>query len=517
MTTVFILDTLWDIMKEHQPHGLTELEQKLGKIDSALGKASRVSQAIGTPEFGRPELDISPSSQLDGNAYLDAAIRVGRVRKALTENAIPKLTDLKGQVQVQINDLKAQNEKEEKLQQIRELVDAGYIPTTVLEKAQVNIRAQKEVEETKLNDENLLPKITILPDRKVRLSDGREIGGKQGELLRLLANTSEQNPKQQEQLVDELWPKAGSIYPKTTFYHLIFLTRKELVGSGLRLVTLMPWEEERVHGKRASYYLKSEGSISADGIAAETATKETSFRKSKMLKVKEALHIDMAAYLREEYETKEKSLKNIAQDITDKTNGQIRIAYGDVYRWLEVSGIKMREFRNYMEDPLKKEAALQKQAANMQNIMQKRSNAELTTLKAKFGENPKEALENLYITQGFSIKRIAEIYELSEYTLKKWFKRFEIPHKDGDVVKRLDILNRARILGILTILEDRERQVLEDHSNKGKTLEQIGADLGITKLAAKYLQRKALSKLTEQLSNLGESQIEGDIACEIRK
>jgi len=126
-------------MGEQQPHGITELEQKLDKIDFALGKASRVNQSIGTPESGRPELDISPSSQLDGNAYLDAAIRVGRVRKALAENAIPRLTDLRGEVQKQINE---REDQKEKLRQIRELMDARYLPPIALEKAQEIVLGQ---------------------------------------------------------------------------------------------------------------------------------------------------------------------------------------------------------------------------------------------------------------------------------------------------------------------------------------------------------------------------------------
>ena len=131
-------------MKEQQPDGITELEQKLDKINIALGKANRVGQTIGTPEFGRPELDISPSShQLDSNAYLDATIRVGRVRKALTENAIPRLTDLKSQVQGQIDNLKVESEKTEKLQKIRELAGEGYLPVTVFERAKEIAASQK--------------------------------------------------------------------------------------------------------------------------------------------------------------------------------------------------------------------------------------------------------------------------------------------------------------------------------------------------------------------------------------
>jgi len=239
-------------MKEQQPHGVTELEQKLDRIDGALGKANRVSQSIGKPEFGRPELDISPSSQLNGNAYLDAAIRVGRVRRALAENAIPKLTEIKSQVQGQIDSLKVESEKTEKLRQIKELIDAGYLPPDVIEMAQENIPAQKEVEKTKFNDENLLPKITILSDGKVKLPNGREVGGKQAELLRLLVNTSEDNPKKQDQLVEELRPKVEGI----KLYQLLSVARRKLVGSGLSLVTLMPWEQERAHGVKASYYTK---------------------------------------------------------------------------------------------------------------------------------------------------------------------------------------------------------------------------------------------------------------------
>lgn len=130
-------------MSEQQPNGIAELEQKLNKVDGAIVKANRVNNSIGKPEFGRPELDISPSSQLEDVQYLDAAIKVGRVRKALTENALPKLTDLKNQVQTQITDSKPQKEEAEKLRLIRKLVDAGHIPATVLERSQESTGVKK--------------------------------------------------------------------------------------------------------------------------------------------------------------------------------------------------------------------------------------------------------------------------------------------------------------------------------------------------------------------------------------
>jgi len=61
-----------------------------------------------------------------------------------------------------------------------------------------------------------------------------------------------------------------------------------------------------------------------------------------MLKVEQTLAIDIPAYLREEYEAKGRSLKDIAQDITAKTNGQIRINYSDVHKWLEICRINTR-------------------------------------------------------------------------------------------------------------------------------------------------------------------------------
>lgn len=139
---VFTSDILWGIMGEQQPIGISESQRKLGKIDQALGKADRVSHSIGTPEFGRPELDISSSSQLDRSAFLDAAIKVGRVRKALAENAVPTLTDLKNQIQGQINDPDAAK-NEEKLKVILQLVDTGYLSPTVLKKDRVPVSANE--------------------------------------------------------------------------------------------------------------------------------------------------------------------------------------------------------------------------------------------------------------------------------------------------------------------------------------------------------------------------------------
>lgn len=120
-------------MKEQQPLGIVELQQKLGKIDQALSKANKVSQTIGTPEFGRPELDISLTTRLSRTQYRDAAIRVGRVRKALAENAMPTLTTLKSDVEIQINDLKNKEEQAQKLEEIQRLRKLGYLPDYVID------------------------------------------------------------------------------------------------------------------------------------------------------------------------------------------------------------------------------------------------------------------------------------------------------------------------------------------------------------------------------------------------
>lgn len=396
-------------MKEQQPHGISGLQQKLDRIDGALGKANRVSQTIGKPEFGRPELDISPYSQLEGNAYLDAAIRVGRVRKALIENAIPKLNDSKGQTQKQIDDLKTQEEKARKLEEVKELIQVGYLPDYAFKRSQEILQTQA----TQTTGRKTIPKSV---DGEPFLAVGR----------------------------------AAGTPPK--------------VAADLNLDT--------------------------------NSIKKTLY----MLLVEKVLGIDLAAYLKEEYEIKERSIRDILQDIRNKTNGEIRMSAKGVLGWLKICRINTRSKSEAIKlawhDPAKREAVLARLATAKQVAAQ--------ALQAKFGDNPKEALENLYFKQGFSIQRVAEECGVSAWTVIKWLKMLEILHERG-VVKpeAMDIFNRASTSGILTILEDREKQVLEERYNKGKSLSRIGLELGIPKSRAWFVESKALSKLRRQLYSLG--------------
>lgn len=134
-------------MKEQQLFGIKELEQKIVQIDRALIKTNRVSHTIGTPQFGRPELDISLSSQLEDEQYLDAAIKVGKVVQALTENAIPRLIDLKAQTQTQI-DLQVREQNAPKLAEITALAQLGYLPDYALKRSQeIQPEAARRIQE----------------------------------------------------------------------------------------------------------------------------------------------------------------------------------------------------------------------------------------------------------------------------------------------------------------------------------------------------------------------------------
>lgn len=617
-------------MREQEPKlGISELQQKLGKIDQSLGKANRVSQSIGNPEFGRPELDISPSSQLDGNAYLNAALRVGRVRKAVTENAIPKLTDLKGQAQIQINDLKAQNEREEKLQQIRELVDAGYIPETVLERTQETVVSQKEVA---IDEFDLPTRIHNVLSRGGIKTLGQLLQSSRKDLLLLrnmgtktmeaieeklkekeiaLAKEDEPFPNTEakdrdgkpvrkssrqpiltdefiQKLRDEFLGRLPDNLPLKVLHYYregeqALLTEQGLtqidgwmeylgtldtkqvarisfvIGAAtragietagdVRQLNLERLSPNKGIGNRSLQFLiqafekttvagdTGKESSLAIGKATEAPPKEAEIDKtSRMLQVEKALGIDMATYLKEEYETRGRSIEDIVQDIRDKTNGEIRTSTGTVRGWLKNCGINTRSVSEasklLWQDPLKREAirvarntpeakrkkseALKRRIASHPDLFlaslekgrrvfaQMRYDATQATLKTKFGDNPKEALENLYVTQGFSIQRVAEKCGVPRRTISGWFKILEITQQTV-VLKpeAIDIFNRAGVSDYLTTLNPRERQVLEDRYNKDKTLDGIGAELGITRERVRQIESKALSKLRSQLNSLG--------------
>ena len=447
-------------MKEQQPHGITELEQKLGKIDVALGKANRVSQTIGTPEFGRPELDISPSSQLEGVQYLDAAIKVGRVRKALAENAIPRLTTLKDQTQIQFNNLEVQNEneKEEKLQLVRELVGAGYIPATVLERTREKLAPQPEITIDKLD-------LPIIIRNVLRRGGIKTVG-------QLLQSSRED------------------------------LLRLRNMGTKTLAVIEGRLKEKGIALAEDEILINPDMQAQSD-INIDTTQKPKSPR---MLQVEKALGIDIVTYLKEEYEAKGRSAQDITHDITNKTNAEIRVQLFEIYDWLKKFRINTRSAveaaKLSRQDPVKREAALARLATAKQVAAQ--------TLQARVSDNPKEVLEDLYFKQGLSMRRIAERYGISNHTITRWFKILEITHKETTVrhpivieQKQIDIFDRARVLGFLTMLEPRENHILEDRHIRGKTLENIGTELGISTERVRQIQLKALSKLRRQLHNLG--------------
>jgi len=240
-----------------------------------------------------------------------------------------------------------------------------------------------------------------------------------------------------------------------------------------------------------------------------------------MLKVEDALDIDIVAYLKEEYETKKRSARDISQDLTAKTGGHINISLHTVYAWLSNCNIHRRNPREaarlLSQDPIIREAKdelnerMRKRYANdpeyrlliLGNTRRASAQTDQAVLNAKVGDNPKETLKNHYLVQGLSRRRIAEMYLVSEKTVEKWFRTLRIPARKGTGAKlkseAVDIFNRAKASGYLATLISRERQILENRYSKHMALGEIGKELGISGDRVKEIESKVLAKLTRQL------------------
>jgi RNA polymerase primary sigma factor len=69
-----------------------------------------------------------------------------------------------------------------------------------------------------------------------------------------------------------------------------------------------------------------------------------------------------------------------------------------------------------------------------------------------------------------------------------------------------DVL-KEKLSGIMTILDDRERAIVEDYfglSGQSRTLEDIGNDFNLTKERVRQIKEKALRKLRNESSELFE-------------
>lgn len=649
LTIIFAHCKLQDIMGEQQPVGIIALEGKINKIDGALVKANRVSQIIGTPEFGRPELDISSSSELNANAYLDTAIRVGRVRQALAENAIPKLNNSKDEAQRQIGDIKDKEQNAQKLAEITALIRLGYLPNDIIGRAQgiwqtqaVQPVQQEEVAPKKevtidelgfststsrglrragiktLGQLLQLSRADLSPLRGVGENGAEEIEEMLREKGMVLAKevgilqTQAVQPVQQEiddrqaqQILDGLSPvisetsfkahafyrqklkklgftsarvvarKVGiSLYDKNN--HLLAVKALRKAGIPIRIYEWISYpgsyseekirvssilfarDEERAaealvkdqdlkgsltinaqlvcgeyngdypkvyqvqssleyespmgifielginahklggysafltpdcpvpifrcgetyhyfkeHKKALKSFLETRarelGILTSAGVTtefvgetAETFPSEAGIlspdkpsdshldtnmikKTQNMLQVEKTLGIDIAAYLKEEYEIKGRSLRDISKDIREKTNKAIRVLPKTVNRWLKICSINNRS----------------------------RSEARKLFLK------------------DFQ-KREAMVAALNTQEAKK--KRLK-PEK-------IDIFNRAAALNLLTMLEPKERQLLEARYNEYKRLREIGIEFDVPISTARHIVEIAISKLRKRLNSL---------------
>ena len=75
-----------------------------------------------------------------------------------------------------------------------------------------------------------------------------------------------------------------------------------------------------------------------------------------------------------------------------------------------------------------------------------------------------------------------------------------------EVFSTQDIL-KEKMMGIMSVLDDRERAIVEDYygiTGTPRTLEDIGSDFSLTKERVRQIKEKALRKLRNECSDLFE-------------
>lgn len=511
-------------MKEQQPIGITELQRKIDRFNGALGKANRVSQTIGTPEFGRPELDISPSSQLNGDAYLDAAIKVGNVRKALTENAIPKITDLKDQTQRKIDGLEPKEQKIQKPEEIRELVRLGYLPDLVLARSQEILQtqstqpAQQEIvasqKDISIDELNLQVKFrNILSRAGIRTID-QLLHSSREDLLRLRNMGAKTLEAIEEKLMekgialakeDESLPDTEAkriIFPKPRLLTNVFAERVRQQFTG-RLPNDTQLLALYLHKRHKGYSFQAKAN--AIGIRPVVGWDDylCTLERKKMgiigalgrairvniETVGDIRQSDVETLMRTPYHLQPATanfLIHAFKDTTiaaDKDKG-LSLAVGKPAETLPKEAEILTPGRQAPSDP------------SLDSNQKPEKSLLLITVEEALGIDIATYLEEEYQIKQRSVRDIAR--DITDKTngetriqpnnIYYWLKKFRIDTRDVSESVKLSML-------------ERERHILEER-DKGKSLEKIGAELGIHRERVRQIEFKARLKLRRQLNSL---------------
>ncbi len=112
--------------KELSVMNVDELQEHAAKSQGHLVKAQRVFETIGTAEFAPVShaLDISDATDPD---FVDNALRIGQIKQALSENAIPTLQQQNEEVESEITNRVEVLER--KVVQLQTLDEKGFLPT----------------------------------------------------------------------------------------------------------------------------------------------------------------------------------------------------------------------------------------------------------------------------------------------------------------------------------------------------------------------------------------------------
>lgn len=255
-------------MKEQEQRSLEELHKAHNRVNRALTKVDTNTQTIGSPAFvGLSKLgERLDLSKLQGEPFLDAAVKVGRIKMALQENAKPKLLFQKEKVEREIVNFDRIQKVQVQLKQISQFVEKGLLSKQVLEDAQraladislgivpppppeAIIRKITPVEEPPKVEEG---KRFVLPDGKVI----NNLSPLESVIVAKLLESSKENPLASSELVQSVYEDRVSVdVGRKRLSPLLSSIRGKLAEAGWRVNnnTFKP-----VKGKEGLYYLAKE-------------------------------------------------------------------------------------------------------------------------------------------------------------------------------------------------------------------------------------------------------------------
>lgn len=256
---------------------IQQLEERREKLSNIIGQRESLAGRIGT-------------GTVQVRSSFEATVKVGRLRETVRECVVRlsgRLEKIDQELELHAVDfarehLEEVNLRRNQLAEISGLVLDGYLTeddlryhhqqfeelvllpqrSTLLQKGIDKIKqregAEKREGEGLIKEKIKEPFIEILPDGKVRLPNGQEVGGKIAELLILLNDTSDDSQKDTGKLGKGLYPEDDDITATNNARSCIARTRKRLIGTGVELVSIIPDNISKVHGEKASHFLREE-------------------------------------------------------------------------------------------------------------------------------------------------------------------------------------------------------------------------------------------------------------------